>query len=101
MDHLSERQEVLADLLVSKKDMQKTAPKKYQEKVFEEFKEMEEHRAKEALALVQKKHKLIKCEGERRRARVMQRLEASRARGPWSGGHGLFFFWFLLIFFGL
>ena len=52
MDHLSERQEVMADLLVSKKDMQKTAPETYQEKIFEEFKEMEEQRAKEALALV-------------------------------------------------
>ena len=65
--------------------MQKTAPEKYQEKTFEEFKELEGQRAKEALELVQRKHKLIKCEGERERARTMQRLEASRTIGPWSG----------------
>ena len=36
---LSDRQEVLAGLAVSKRDMQKEAPRKYEEKVFEEFKE--------------------------------------------------------------
>ena len=48
---------------------------------------MEEQKTKEALELVQRKHKLIKCESERKRARTMHRLEASRAIGPWSGGH--------------
>ena len=38
MELLSDRQEVLAGLVVSKRDMQKEAPKKYQEMVFEEFK---------------------------------------------------------------
>ena len=38
--------------------MQKEAPKNYQENVFEEFLELEEQRAKEALELVQKKHML-------------------------------------------
>ena len=36
----SERQDVLVGVVVSKRDMQKEAPKKYQEKVFEEFKEL-------------------------------------------------------------
>ena len=53
---LSERQEVLTGMVVSKRDMQKEAPKKYQENVFEEFKELEEQRAKEALELVSKKN---------------------------------------------
>ena len=87
VEHLGEQQEVEADLMVSKRDMQKEAPEKYQEKIFEEFKVLEEQRAKEALALVQKKHKLIKCEGERERARTMRRLEESRGIGPWSRGH--------------
>ena len=52
--------------------MQKETPKQYL-KVFEEFKALEEQRAKEALELVQKKHLLIKWEGERERARMMQR----------------------------
>ena len=64
----SERQEVPAGMVVSKRDMQKEAPIKYQEKAFEEFKELEEQRAKEAVELVQKKHMLIKWDGERETA---------------------------------
>ena len=44
---------------VSKRDMQKEAPKKYQEKVFEESKELEEPRAKELLELVREKDMLV------------------------------------------
>ena len=64
MEYLCERREVLEDLAVSKKDMQRTAPEDCQRKMHEELKEQ---RAKEALVLVQKRHKLIKCEGERKR----------------------------------
>ena len=67
--------------------MQRTAPERYREKIFEALTELEEQRTKEALELVQKKHKLIKWEGERERARTLQGLEASRAIGPWSGAH--------------
>ena len=77
--YLCEGQEVLTDLVVSKKDMQRTAPEDCHRKNFEE------QRAKEALVLVQKKHKLIKWEGERERARTMQRLEVTRTMSPWSG----------------
>ena len=76
---LCERLEVLTGMVVSEK-----APKKYQEKVFEEIKEFEEQRAKEALELVQKKHMLIKWEGERERAKMLQRLRGSRAIKLWS-----------------
>ena len=48
VDHLSECQEVMADLMVSMKDMQKTAPEMCEEKIFEEFKEMEEERAQKS-----------------------------------------------------
>ena len=44
VEHLSERQEVLTVLMESKINMQKTAPEKYQEKIFEELKELEEQR---------------------------------------------------------
>ena len=47
---------------------------------------MEEQRAKEALVLVRKKHKLIKMKSERERARTMQRLEVTNTASPWSGG---------------
>ena len=87
VEHLSESQEVLTDLMVRKKDTQRIAPKDCHRKILEEFEELEVQRAKEALALVQKKHKLIKWDCERERARTMQRLGASRASGPRSGGH--------------
>ena len=75
---VSERQEVLVGMVVGKRDMQKEAPEKYQDKIFEEFKGLEEQRATEALALFQ-----INWD----KARIMQRLEASTARGPRSVGH--------------
>ena len=42
--------------------------------------------AKEALVLVQKKHKLMKMEGDRGRTRTMQRLEVTSTTSPSSGG---------------
>ena len=71
--------------ILRKRNVQKEAPKKYQEKVFEEFKELEEQRAKEALVLVQRKRMLVKWEGERERANILQRLGGSRAIRHWSG----------------
>ena len=62
--------------------MQKEAPKKYQQKVFEEFKELKEQRGNEALGLVQ--NILIKWEGERERARILQRFGGSRAIRHWN-----------------
>ena len=85
VEHLSERQEVLAVLMEGKMNMQKTAPEDFQRQIFQELKkELEEQKTKEALELVQRKHKLIKWEGERERARTLQRLESSRAIGQWS-----------------
>ena len=48
---------------------------------------MEEQKTKEALEHVQRKHKLIKWEVERERARMLQRLDSSRAVGQWSGAY--------------
>ena len=59
----------------------------FQRQIFQELKELDEQRTKEPLELVQRKHKLIKCEGERERARMLQRLESPRAGGQWSGNH--------------
>ena len=73
--------------MVSQINMQRTAPERYREKIFEELKELEEQKTKEALELLGMKHKLVKSEGERERARTLQRLDASRATGPWSGAH--------------
>ena len=56
---LSERQDVLTDLMERKMNMQKTAPEKDQEKIPEEPKELEWQRTKEALELLERKHKLF------------------------------------------
>ena len=53
--------------------MHTTTPDDWQRKIYEELKELEEQRTKEALVLVQKKHKFIELESERERARTMQR----------------------------
>ena len=57
--YLSERQEVVANLMEGKIRMQSEASEKFFEKIFEELQELEEQKSKEALVLVQNKHKLI------------------------------------------
>ena len=79
MEHLCEREEVLKDLVVSKKDMQRAAPEICQRKGTRSWRIWSSRG--------QKKHKLIKCEGERERIRTMQGLEVTRTLSPWSGGH--------------
>ena len=66
-------------------NMQKVAPEDFQRQIFQELQELEEQKTEEALELVQRKNKLTKWEGERERARMLQRLESSRAVGQWSG----------------
>ena len=83
VEHLNERQEVPTILMEGKMNMQKVAPEDFQRQIFQELKELEEQKTKEALELVHWKHKLIKWEGDRQRTR----LESSRAVGQWSGGH--------------
>ena len=46
---LSERQEVLVGMVVSKRDMQNEAPKQYQENIFEDYKELEEQKGKRSI----------------------------------------------------
>ena len=65
-----------------KVNTQRAAPGKYQEKIFEELKELEEQKTREALE--QKRLELIKLEGERERVRMLQGLVLSRAVGHWS-----------------
>ena len=67
IEHFTEKQEVLASVMEGKMSMQQVAPEKYQEKIFEELKELEEQKTREALELVQRKQKLVKWEGERER----------------------------------
>ena len=43
-----------------KMSLQKVAPEKYQEKIFEELKEMDKQKTREALELAQRKHNLVK-----------------------------------------
>ena len=55
---MSERQELLAALLESKKSLQKDALEKFHEKIFQELKELEEQKSKGALELLEHKHRL-------------------------------------------
>ena len=77
---LSERQEVLVGMVASKRNMQKETPQKYQEKVFEEFKELEE----KLWNSCKKKAYAHKWEGESERARMLRRLGGSRAVEHWN-----------------
>ena len=69
---LSERQEVLAGLVEDKIRLQSKATEKYHATIFEELRELEEKKSKEALVLAQKKQILIRCQGERERARMLR-----------------------------
>ena len=60
VEHVNEKQEVFAILMEGKMNMQKVAPEKYQEKIFEELKELEEQKTRKALERVQRKLKLVK-----------------------------------------
>ena len=68
VEHLHERLEVVTIVMEGKMNMQKTAPEDFQRQIFQESKEEEEQKTKEALELVQ--------------------------RIPWCGQ---FLLWFLLI----
>ena len=72
IEQLNEKQELLATLMKGQMSMQKVAPEKYQEKIFEKLKELEEQTTKEALELLGRKHKLGKLEKERGRAWMLQ-----------------------------
>ena len=56
-------------------NMQKTAIEDFPKQIFQECsKSWRRQKTEEALELMQRKHKLMKWEGERRRARTLQRL---------------------------
>ena len=78
--------------------MQKEAPEKYQEKIFEDFKEPEEQREKEALALAEKKHMLIKCVGEREKGKDHAKVGGVKCKRSMVRRQRQFLVWFLLIF---
>ena len=81
----SEKQEVLAGLVEDRIRLQSKATEKYHETLFEELRELEEKKSKEALVLVQKRHILIRCQSERDKARMLQRMGESRKISYWSG----------------
>ena len=88
VEQIKEKQEELIILMEGTMNMQKVALGMCQEKIFEELlQELEEQKIREALELVQRTHRLVKWEGVWARARMLQRLESSRAVGQWSGAH--------------
>ena len=79
VQNLSEKQELLATLMEGKMRMQKVAPEKYQEKIFDELRSWRSRR--------QEKHWSfwVKLDYERDRARMTQGMELSGAEGDSSG----------------
>ena len=88
----SERQEVLTGLVEDKVRLQSKATEKYYETIFDELRELEGKKAKEALLLVQKKHILIRYQSERDKARMLQSMGGSRARRNWFDTQDTFSF---------
>ena len=77
--------------------MQKVARDDFQRQIFQEWKELEEHKTNEALELVRRQHKLVKLEGERERARMIDTGDgAVRGYRSFFRSLGQFFIWFLL-----
>ena len=58
---------------------------RFQEQIFQESKELEEQKSKEASELLGRKHKLGNLEKERDRARMLQGTEPSGAEGGFTG----------------
>ena len=76
---LSERKEVLKSMVEDKIWLQRRATAKYYEQIFEEMKELEEKKSKDALLLVQK-HTLWRYQNDRDEARRLQRSGSSRGK---------------------
>ena len=95
---LFEKQDLFTFLMEGKVNMQKSAPENYQEKIFEELKEVEDQKTREALELLTTEAQVGKWEGERVRARMVRVVKGSRTvvQSP-----RLFLFWFVLIFPGI
>ena len=72
IEQLSEKQELLLTPMESKKSLQKVALEEFQREIFQDLKEFEEQKSKEALELLGRKHKLLKLEKERDRVRMLQ-----------------------------
>ena len=101
IEQLSEKQELLVTLMESKKCLQRDAPERFQKQIFQELKELEEQKSKEALEQLGRKHELGNLEKERDRARIFTGVGAVRARRWFCSGHGRFFLLFLLALYGV
>ena len=91
IQHLSEKQQLLATLMEVKMSLRKVAPE-FLEQIIQEVKELEEQKTKWALELSGRKHKLGKFENKRNRARMLQGRELSAAEGGFSGACDSSFF---------
>ena len=52
IEHLSDKQEVLASLMEGKTSMQKVAPEDFQRQIFQELKELEEQKTKRSIGAI-------------------------------------------------
>ena len=75
VEQMSERQELWATLVESKKSFQNYTPEEFQRQIFQELKELEEHNSKEVLVLLGQKHRLEDWRKKRERARILEGRE--------------------------
>ena len=97
VEHLKEKQEVLTILMEGKMNMHKVALEKYQEKIFEVLKELEEQKTRAALERVQRKHKLFKWECEKGESKDVAKVGVVTGRRTVVQNPGQFLYWFVLI----
>ena len=78
MTLLGDRQAILNSMIEDKNQVAEQSNGKYHEQIFEEIKELEEKKSKEAMLFVQKRYTLWKYQNERDVARRLQRFGNTR-----------------------
>ena len=77
---MSERQELLAALMESKKSLQKEAPKEFHGHIFQEVKALEEQKPKQSLELLEQKHRLERLKKKKGACQVSRERTARGGR---------------------
>ena len=75
---MDDEQEGLHYSVKRKVRMLSKAPEEYCKTIFEELRELEDQKPREALIPREKKHRLMKCQNERDKARMIQRMKGLR-----------------------
>ena len=77
---MRERQEMFESTMEDKLKLQSRATEKYHDQIYEEIKELEEKKSKEALLLVQKRHDIRGYQNDRDEARLQCSGNSTKVR---------------------